>query len=135
MEHPKFKVSQYVVILNKENKALLLKTSEKTKIPNKWSFPGGHLKSNETIEDSLKREVQEETNLKIKILSPITTNLIKDTYTLIFVGEYLSGEINLSEEHKDNKWSNIEEMKELDLIDPILIEYAIKAIKIKDILK
>ena len=131
MEHDKFKVSQYVIILNEENKLLLLEASDKTKISGKWSFPGGHIGSNETIKESLKREVKEETNLEIEIISPIHAEVIKDTYTIIFSASYISGEIILSKEHKDYKWVKIDEMKDLNLLSEILINYSTKAIKTK----
>lgn len=129
MKHDKFKVSQYVVILNKKNKVLLLEASEKTKIPGKWSFPGGHIELKESVENSLKREIKEETNLEIKDISPINTEVIKDTYTIIFSATYLSGEIQLSDEHKNYRWVDLEEMKNIDLLSKALIYYTEKAIK------
>jgi len=132
-KHDLFEVSQYIVVLNK-NKILLLQASGLTKISGKWSFPGGHIDYGESIEESLKREVKEETNLNIEILSPIKANVIDNTYTIIFAAKYISGEIKLSEEHSKYRWVEIDEMKNMDLINKVLIEYVKKAIALdKDI--
>lgn len=50
------------LIFNKENK-LFLMTSPKWK--GKYVIPGGHIELGETIEQALKREIKEETNLDI----------------------------------------------------------------------
>jgi len=38
----------------------------------KWICPGGKLELGESIEDGIRREVKEETNLDIKLTSPLT---------------------------------------------------------------
>lgn len=38
---------------------------------NKWSLPGGHMEGNETIEETLIREVREESNMKVIKSTPI----------------------------------------------------------------
>lgn len=50
------------LIFNQEGKILLI-TSFKWK--GKYSIPGGHIEIGETIEQALKREIKEETNLDI----------------------------------------------------------------------
>lgn len=50
------------LIFNKENK-LFLMTSSKWK--DKYVIPGGHIELGETIEQALRREIKEETNLNI----------------------------------------------------------------------
>ena len=50
------------LIFNKENKVFLM-TSPKWK--GKYVIPGGHIELGETIEQALKREIKEETNLDI----------------------------------------------------------------------
>ena len=37
----------------------------------KWICPGGELKSGETIEEGIKREVREETQLEIELIAPL----------------------------------------------------------------
>ncbi|MDH4359052.1 MAG: NUDIX domain-containing protein [Candidatus Berkelbacteria bacterium] len=38
---------------------------------NKWTFPGGHIESGETIASALEREAEEETGLKLKPIDVI----------------------------------------------------------------
>lgn len=125
-KHDLFEVSQYIVVMN-EGKILMLQASDLTRISGKWSFPGGHIDYGETVDESLKREVKEEANIDIEIISPIKTDVIKDTYTTIFAAKYVSGEIKLSEEHSDYRWVKIDEMKNMNLISNVLVEYAEKA--------
>lgn len=49
-------------IMNTDNKIFLMKSH---KWSNMWVVPGGHIELNETIEQALKREAKEETNLDI----------------------------------------------------------------------
>lgn len=54
-----------VFIINPITKKILLVHHKKF---NKWVQPGGHIESNETPEETAKREVYEETGLKIELL-------------------------------------------------------------------
>ena len=71
-----------------------------------WSVPGGHLEFFEEIEECAKREVLEETNIKIKNIKiyKITNDLFKKEdkhYVTIWVtSEYESGEIKINEPDK-----------------------------------
>ena len=58
----KFPVSIKAIIID-DNKVLCLKNER-----NEWDLPGGKINFNEDIEQCLKREVKEETNLDIKNL-------------------------------------------------------------------
>lgn len=75
-----------------------------------WSFPGGHLEFNESLEDCAKREVFEETGIKIKNIRQATfTNDIfreegKHYITLFLVAEYDSGEVRIMEPDRCEKW-------------------------------
>jgi 8-oxo-dGTP diphosphatase len=75
-----------------------------------WQFPGGHLEFNETIENCAKREVLEETGIKIKNikLGPYTNDIFKQEQkhyiTLFVISEYESGELELREPQKCEKW-------------------------------
>jgi phosphoglycolate phosphatase-like HAD superfamily hydrolase/ADP-ribose pyrophosphatase YjhB (NUDIX family) len=51
------------LIFNSKNEMLLLRTH---KWSNKWGIPGGKIKFGETSEAALRREILEETNLKVK---------------------------------------------------------------------
>jgi 8-oxo-dGTP diphosphatase len=75
-----------------------------------WSFPGGHLEFNETIEDCAKREVFEETGIHIHNLryGPFTNNLFRDerkhSVTLFVVADYADGREQDREPEKGACW-------------------------------
>lgn len=58
----RIRVSGYCLIIH-ENKILLVNT----KSTGKWFFPGGEVEIGEPIEDAMKREVLEETGIKVKV--------------------------------------------------------------------
>jgi len=61
-EQFQIRVSAYGIIRNKENILLV-----NTRSSGKWFFPGGQVEIGETLKNALKREVMEETGIKIKI--------------------------------------------------------------------
>ena len=76
----------------------------------RWAFPGGHLAHGETIEACARREVMEETGLKIEHLKlgPYTNDLFtenaKHYVTLYVVARYAGGEPQTREPEKCEGW-------------------------------
>lgn len=62
---PLFHVFVAAVILNHENEILLVKSTYQRFHP--WGLPGGSLEYGESPEDAVKREVVEETSLKVNV--------------------------------------------------------------------
>lgn len=75
-----------------------------------WAFPGGHLEFGESLEDCANREVIEETGIKIKNVRKFSyTNDIfsqenKHYITCFVVADYDSGEVEILEPNKCEKW-------------------------------
>lgn len=67
MDNNIVKLSVYGILTDKENKVLLQKRSNTTFANGWWSFPGGHVESNESIEKALCRELFEEAGIKIAL--------------------------------------------------------------------
>ena len=84
------------IIVIKDGKVLLGKRKN-SHGSGTWHFPGGHLEFNESIEACARREVFEETGLRIKNirLGPYTNDMFakeqKHYITLFAVAEYDSG--------------------------------------------
>ncbi len=105
----KFGVATKAIIKNKEGKYLVLYKSGTEEInPDKIDIPGGRMNFGESVEESLKREVAEETGIKIEIIKPLRAwGLVKDDLHLVgitFLAEYVSGELRLSGEHTKYEW-------------------------------
>lgn len=88
-------------------------------------FPGGKIQEGETdLAKSLKREVREESGLEINIGEPFAVwqNAFpeghkyagKKVYLIAFQCEYVSGDVQLSDEHNKFRWVNKENYHEAD---------------------
>lgn len=101
------------VIVIKDNKVLLGKRMN-AHGEGTWSFPGGHLEYNESVEDCAKREVFEETGIKIKNvrLGNYTNDIFekesKHYVTLYVISEHDSGDVKVMEPEKCEKWEWVE---------------------------
>ncbi|MGM0417152.1 MAG: nucleotide triphosphate diphosphatase NUDT15 [Thermodesulfobacteriota bacterium] len=97
-----------VMVLNR-NKVLLGKRKNSHGSMT-WSFPGGHLEFGESLFECAKREVLEETGIKIKNLSkgPYTNDIFTKEklhyITVYIISEYDSGEVTLKEPEKCLEW-------------------------------
>jgi 8-oxo-dGTP diphosphatase len=115
------------VIVNNDNKILLLKRSdyEKQWMPNKWSLVGGAIEKGETPQKAVEREIMEETGLEIKKFSKsFTIETHQDSIEHVFACRY-DGEptdIKLNDENSNYGWYDISEMEYLDIV-PHLIEF------------
>ena len=80
-----------------------------------WDYPGGKIKWSEDLENSLKREIREETGLEVKVGEPFVVwkHEVQEEGSrsfgkkLILIGvrcDYLSGNVKLSSEHSDYGW-------------------------------
>ena len=112
-----------------DEKVLVVQRSEHMKLPLKWEFPGGKIENGESEEACIKREIEEEINIKIELiakLSPSNYHYPKFSIKLIpFIAKYVDGDIKLLE-HKQYRLLKKEELAGLDWADadiPILNEF------------
>lgn len=101
-----------VIFSNDRKKTLLVKRRD---VP-VWVLPGGGVEENESLETAIIREIFEETGYKVKILKKIgeyipINKLSK--YTHLYECEILSGEASISDETKDVKFFDIENLPKL----------------------
>ncbi len=108
------------VIIKKNNKILALKrSSEEEHRPGCWDLPGGKLEFGEKLLKCLKREVKEETSLKVYNFIPLGVITELDSKNNIFwvkigyVANHIKGDVKISEEHTDFKWVTEKEFMKL----------------------
>lgn len=119
------------LIVNEDNKYL---TQNRTK--NDWpglNLPGGHVEENETIIESVKREIKEETNLELidvefvnyfEWFNPKTN---RRDLVLLFKSNKFNGTIHDSSEGH-LRWMSLEEIKKESLsldLDKVLALYGL----------
>lgn len=116
-------VTAVAVIVRKDGRILLLKRSDNEKVyPGHYTFPGGKVEDNDTIEETLINEVSEECGLKLLpgyVLIKEKSIRRPDGQTsksLSFLcGVEDDTNIVLEEpDFTDYKWVNLEELKQLD---------------------
>lgn len=108
---------QKVVIKHPANDTflLLIRNKNDKSRPGDYDIPGGSLKDGELHEESLKREVKEETGLEISEIIPVLINTRYDAIEkeyFIYIG-YKAISTNSkvvinSDEHPDFKWMTLE---------------------------
>lgn len=103
-----------------ENKALLIKRhNDDNYAASEYDLPWWRLEFWEIPEDWLRREVMEEVNLNIDIVSPSRTwSFVKNDFQIVgitFVTNSNSDKIILSQEHEDFMWIEKEEINNNNL--------------------
>ena len=126
MEEQRFFVGVKAIFLNDSNEILVLETNPRHTdlvVELHWDLPGGRVKGKDSIEDTLKREVEEELGIKrfrIKGLFDACISKMsphgKDGTSLAlitFLCEMNEKGLELSDEHTGFKWAEIDEARKL----------------------
>jgi 8-oxo-dGTP diphosphatase len=116
------------VIMLDDGVVLLLKRKKSQKYPEQWDLPGGHLIVGEDWETGAKREVEEETNLRIDKLDFVSETTNKRFFkTDVWHGE-LFAKTQLPE-HDDFIWISVDKVSELNNLSDIYLSAIRKAFK------
>lgn len=105
-----YRFSVHAVILNKENKVLLLKQTYTDK---RWGLPGGGVEQGETIHEAIVRECREELGLNVYV--DMLTGFYYHRKMNSQVGIFRctlpdNAKIILSSEHSEYSWFDISEL-------------------------
>lgn len=116
-------VSAAVIIKN--NKVLILQRNKDEDVfPNMWELPSGKKEPLETSENSLLREVKEETGLDIKIIMPFFVfdyqiekpeEILDSTQINFLVKPIGDCKVKLSSEHQNFAWISEDEVDKYEL--------------------
>lgn len=101
LAHSKFVIGVTGVILDEHKKVLLIKHKYRRR-DSVWGLPGGHVKSGETLEEALKREIFEETGYAVEIDRVLELKSgFKLRVEVIYLGRFLGGTLNIDEVEVD----------------------------------
>lgn len=116
----------YAVVKDSKKRILVMKRRE----PKVWEFPGGGVEWGESPEKAVRREVLEETGLKIKNLKLLCTsskvykkgNITKHSVYIVFEGR-ADGKVKFGVEHSIAMWADLKKIERLELglnVEPIV---------------
>lgn len=126
------------IIINENNQILLQSRADR----NKWGLPGGCQELGERFEDTVIREIKEETNLDVEeddliLIGIISGNSRRNDYpngdvvinnTALYCVKKYTGELKWNKESKEMKFFDIDNLPE-NQHDPDLIDYYLKKLK------
>lgn len=102
-----------------DTKVLLVKR-KKDPYKGSWALPGGFLEEGEPLEDGAKRELEEETGLKVKKLKQLRAfgtpgrDPRGRTISIVFFGEITSEEkVKGNDDAEEAKWFNLDELPQI----------------------
>ena len=117
------------IIVNETNQVLVAQRSKSMSLPLKMEFPGGKIERGESAEECLLREIKEELNVDVQILSAMPAHEYQypdlSIRLIPFICKIIGGEIELRE-HSAYYWFNTDELITCDWAEadvPILKGY------------
>ncbi|NPA76967.1 MAG: NUDIX hydrolase [Candidatus Diapherotrites archaeon] len=103
-------------VIMKDGKVLLLKRAHEP-FNGYWVLPGGHVESNESVEDAAVREMREELGLDVEIgrLIGVFSDPHRDPRGLVsvaFLARAAGGDVQLNREASEYAWFPLDELPE-----------------------
>ncbi|HEM3429105.1 MULTISPECIES: (deoxy)nucleoside triphosphate pyrophosphohydrolase [Streptococcus] len=103
--------------IEKDGKIFCAQRPEGKNLGGYWEFPGGKLEQGETPEEALVREIKEEFDSEIEIISFLNEASYEYEFGIVTMKTYRSklvaGNLTLLE-HQDSKWLPIEQLDDLE---------------------
>ncbi|MGI8670246.1 MAG: NUDIX hydrolase [Aridibacter sp.] len=123
----KFTASVVAIITNEKNEILIL--DHRFRFGASWGLPGGFIERDENPEDAIKRELKEETNLKLENLRLIKVRTIGKHLEVIFSAKGVGRAKVNSQEIKEVGWFALDKLpEEMSKIQKELVMKLVKEI-------
>lgn len=108
------------VAITEEEELLIVRRSQHDSKPGKWEVPGGGVEKEKPVEAAI-RELEEETGLTPDTLRKQGAGELEtDGRTFrfhVFLAQVSTTSVELSEEHSEHRWIQIEEHEEYDTVE------------------
>jgi len=108
------KINVAAAIITKDNKYFIAKRNKNKHLGGFYEFPGGKQDVNETLQQTVIREIKEELNIYVQVGNKLGEEHYKDdkinVHLHYFFCKIISGDIILNE-HEDSAWVSKEEFK------------------------
>jgi len=136
-EYPKTPMVGVGTVIVRDGHVLLVKRAN-APAAGKWSIPGGLVHVGETVEEAAKREVREESGLRVMLkgLVGVVNRIIPDSagrvqyhYVLIdFVGRPEPGEATAGSDAAEVRWVPVSEVRQYDTTEGLvdMVERAVQ---------
>jgi 8-oxo-dGTP diphosphatase len=121
-------------VVIKDGKILLIKRKNNP-FKGKWALPGGFVEYEERVEDSVVREVFEETGLKTKIIELFGVYSDPDrdprghTITLVYLLKKISGKLEGKDDALEAKFFNLDDLPDLGFDHAKIISDVLRRVK------
>lgn len=94
---PRHIIAVSALVYDTNGDVLLVRTHSRS---NTWELPGGQVEEGEALDEAVRREVLEETGINIRPvrITGVYYNASMQILSVVFVGDYLSGAINIQPE-------------------------------------
>jgi len=108
-ETPKHSVSVAGIVIRSDGRILVVQRRDNSH----WEPPGGVLELGETFEEGVRREVAEETGVRIEVerLTGAYKNLTRGIVALVFRCRPVAGSASTSDESRNVQWFTADEVR------------------------
>lgn len=107
-------------VIRNQGKFLVIKRSEETSSSGLWTFPGGKVEKEETVKETVQREIKEETGLEPEVLkkgkSYMNTGELGEWKVFPVLMESTSRKIEMNHEHSEFRWIELGELEGLETL-------------------
>lgn len=106
-DSPKQTVTVSGYITNEKEETLLVQTHWRS---DTWELPGGGVEDGETLDAALRREILEETGIKVKLFGVTGIYSNGSTVSIVFHGKSIGGDLKTSDETLDVRFVKLDSL-------------------------